>query len=243
MGGADAAALPDRYQAITAKMAACARGAGRLAEEVALVAVSKGQDAAAMRVLAEHLAGSGRTALFGESYVQEYRQKRESLPRHRVHYIGRLQRNKVKAAAALFDVIESASSLELVQAIDAAAAALGKCQNIFAQVNISGDPAKSGFAPEAVAGFIMQELPRFEHVRLCGLMTITSFYEEPEAVRPDFRAMAALHRQLKRECPALPADFHLSMGMSADFEIAVAEGATLVRVGTALFGEREPKSP
>jgi len=241
MNTGDSRSVIASYDALSSRIEAAARAAGRRASELGLVAVSKGQPASVMRRLAEQLHGRGREIVFGESYVQEYRAKRGELPAHRAHFIGRLQRNKARDLVALFDVIESVPSAEAAEALNAAAERAGKRQDVLLQVNVSADRAKAGFAPLQVVPFIAEGLPRLAALRLCGLMAITRLFADAEGARPDFRAMAGLAREVRTHpgcAPLIASDFHLSMGMSADFEIAVQEGATLVRVGTALFGER-----
>ncbi|MGA9458376.1 MAG: YggS family pyridoxal phosphate-dependent enzyme, partial [Desulfobaccales bacterium] len=145
------------------------------------------------------------------------------------------QSNKAKAAVGLFDVIHGVDSLKLAQALDAAAAFRGDIQKILIQVNLAGEASKSGAAPETVPG-LLRELGRLPHLQVLGLMTLPPWLADPEAVRPYFRALRELRDRLAADCgQPLP---ELSMGMSGDFEVAVAEGATLVRVGTAIFGSR-----
>lgn len=243
MNSLDSDNILEHYRSITDRIAAAVAKAGRRAEEITLLAVSKGQEAVAMRAFAEHLARRGSRAVFGESYVQEYRAKRPLLPPHRAHFIGRLQRNKAKELVALFDVIESVGSREAADAVNTAALRAKKLQDVYLQVNISDDPLKSGFAPDELLPFITESAEHLAALRICGLMTITRLYEDAEQVRPDFQRMAELHARLLADerCRArIAVPFQLSMGMSADFTVAIEEGATVVRVGTSLFGERAP---
>ncbi len=234
----------ENYVALTERIAAAAEAAGRDPRSVKLLAVSKGQDAPAMQLLAGHLIALGQEPLFGESYVQEYRKKRPVLPVHRCHMIGRLQRNKVREAVSLFDVIESVSSEDLAEALNREAQKQNKLQKIFLQVNISGDAAKNGFQPEAVMAFAQGRLRELRSLACCGVMTITRYYDDSEGPRLDFRALRELAERMKESAAGfLPPDFEISMGMSSDFGTAIQEGATLVRVGTGLFGERPDPSP
>jgi hypothetical protein len=175
-------------------------------------------------------------AVVGVNYVQEYRELVQtiSMPPDRAHFIGRLQKNKVKDAVALFDVIETVDSAELARLIDVTAQKAGKIQKVLLQVNISDDPGKGGFSASGVIEFMRQYASTLTHLSIEGLMTITRYYETAEEARPDFRKLAEL-----RAVVAPGSEFHLSMGMSQDFVVAIAEGATLIRLGTALFGERK----
>jgi len=180
---------------------------------------------------------AGQT-LFGENYLQEARDKIAALgPGLTWHFIGRLQSNKAKAAVELFELIHSVDRLSLVQALEQAAARRGKVQDILVQVNLAGEDSKGGIAPKE-APALLTEISRRPHLRVLGLMTMPPWSPDPEEVRPYFRALRELRDQLRRlhlvegELP------ELSMGMTGDFEAAVAEGATLVRIGTAIFGPR-----
>lgn len=169
--------------------------------------------------------------LIGESRWPDAKAKLRSLPPGiEKHFIGHLQTNKAKDVVEAFDCIESVDSLKLAHAIDKAAQQLGKVMPVFIQVNISNDPSKYGFSPAALSDAIkqFQQLEQFEHLELRGFMTITA-KESIEDTRKDFKAMKYLQQKY-----ALP---ELSMGMSADWEIAAEEGATIVRLGTALFGK------
>jgi PLP dependent protein len=216
---------------VRAAIAAAARRAGRDPAGVRLIAVSKTQAPEQIRAAMD--AGQD---LFGENYLQEARDKIALLGR-RVgwHLIGHLQTNKAKAAVELFDLIHAVDRLKLAQALDTAAARLGKVQDILVQVNQAGEDTKSGVA-EAAAPDLVREVARLEHLRLLGLMTMPPWFPDPEEARPYFRALRELRDRL-REASGLPLP-ELSMGMSGDYAVAVEEGATLVRVGTAIFGHR-----
>jgi pyridoxal phosphate enzyme (YggS family) len=208
--------------------AACAR-CGRDPREVTLVAVSKLHPAPVVQPVID----AGVTIL-GESRVQEAADK---VPRlvgiTELHLVGRLQRNKAKHAVALFDVIHSVDRLSLAEALDAAARAAGKVQRIFLQVNIGEEPQKGGVEPEALPE-LAAAVAAMDNLRVEGLMAVPPFDPDPEAPRPYFRVLARLAADLRPGGSPLA----LSMGMSNDFPVAIEEGATHVRVGTALFGER-----
>jgi len=210
---------------------AAARRAGRDPAAVKLVAVSKTVEMARLK---EALAAGQN--IFGENYLQEAKAKIEALgPGASWHFIGHLQTNKAKAAVELFQLIHSVDRLHLAQSLEQAAARREKVQEILLQVNLAGEESKSGATPEAIPE-LFREISRLPHLRVAGLMTMPPWFADPEAVRPYFRALRELRtRLLQLDLGPLP---ELSMGMSGDFEAAVEEGATLVRVGTAIFGKR-----
>lgn len=225
--------IADNIAEVKRRIAHAALEAGRDPESVRLVAVSKTQPAAA---IAEAF-GSGQT-IFGENYVQELVAKAAELPREiSWHFIGHLQSNKVRQIAGLVDMIHSVDRLSLAQEIDRQWGHMGKICDILIQVNISCEPTKSGTTSEELLGLV-REVAEFPNVRIKGLMTMPPFFDDPEAARPYFAALRVLAREVdKEEIPGV--EMHeLSMGMSGDFEAAIFEGATLVRVGSALFGER-----
>jgi pyridoxal phosphate enzyme (YggS family) len=216
---------------VRAAIAAAAHGAGRDPAAVRLVAVSKTVDLERIRAAIE--AGQD---LFGENYLQEAKAKIDAVGRQvSWHLVGHLQTKKAKGAVELFDLIHSVDRGKLARALDAAAARLGKVQDILIQVNQGGEETKSGVAPEA-APELLREVARLPHLRVVGLMTMPPWFSDPEAVRPYFRALRELRDRL-RDLSGLPLP-ELSMGMSGDYAVAVEEGATLVRVGTAIFGLR-----
>ncbi len=197
-----------------------------------LLAVSKTHPPEAVR---EALA-AGQT-LFGENYVQEAQAKVPAVgPGPVWHFIGHLQTNKARVAAELFSVVEGVDGAKLLRALDRHAGELGKRLTVFIQVNLGGEAQKAGCAPED-AGELAALAAGLPHLDLAGLMTLPPFFDDPEGARPYF---ARLRELATRLAPGLPPGClaELSMGMSGDFEAAIAEGATLVRVGTAIFGPR-----
>ena len=211
--------------------AACAR-AGRNPESVALLAVTKGQPP---EVVNE--AGKLGLAFFGENKIQEAKAK---IPlcsgKLRWHFIGHLQTNKCRDAVELFGMIQSVDSLYLAQEISKRAEQAGKTMPILLEVNLAGEASKFGYRPETLEAELNQinSLPRLE---IHGLMTVPPWTSNAENVRPLFRQLRELKERAEQVLGApLP---HLSMGMSGDFEVAIEEGATIVRIGTALFGPRK----
>lgn len=230
--------IADNLAVIQTNIAAAAARSGRSNSAVSLVAVSKHQDVAAMKAYAELIDKQGQLPLFGESYVQEYATKKRLLNcKHCSRLIGPLQSNKVARAVELFDLIESVHSLKIAQLVSQHALKLSKRQAIYLQVNISQDQDKQGFNPSEIEDLIKDHIFNLAGIDLRGLMTITKLYPEPEGARQDFRALRNLADNLQTKIPKMPS-LALSMGMSADYEIAIEEGATHVRIGTALFGER-----
>lgn len=215
------------------RIEAAARRAGRGLGQVRLVAVSKTVPVARL----QEAVAAGQT-LFGENYLQEAQPKIAALgDAAHWHFVGHLQTKKAKGVVGLFDLIHSVDRLKLAQALDQAAARLGRIQDILIQVNLAGEASKSGAAPGEVAD-LLEEIGKLPHLRVMGLMTMPPWFDEPERVRPYFRALRELRdrlEELRLSASGLP---ELSMGMTGDFEVAVEEGATLVRVGAAIFGER-----
>lgn len=218
--------VAENLRAVRARIAAACEAAGREADGVALVAVSKRMPSDAIR--AAYAAGQRD---FGENYVQELVRKRDELadlPEVRFHLIGHLQSNKARLAATLADCIQTVDSVRVVDALGRASEGRARPLQIFIQVNVAGEDSKSGCAPDALARLVAAART-VRHLRLRGLMTVPPA-GDPSATRAAFRALAALAAE--HELP------ELSMGMSDDLELAVSEGATLVRVGTAIFGAR-----
>lgn len=224
--------LAERLALVQQRIAdACAR-AGRTPDEVQLVTVSKthGPD----RI--EEAVSCGLT-VFGESRIQEARAKIPLCPGHlQWHLIGHLQTNKVKQAAPLFDVVHSVDSERLLEAYNAACTEAGRTTRIFLQVNVSGEGSKFGIAPDQLPALLERSCSCM-NLEVVGLMTIPPFAEEAEKARPHFARLRALRDETAARCGVpLP---ELSMGMSHDFEIAIEEGATVIRIGTAIMGERK----
>ena len=211
--------------------AACHR-ATRSEQEVALMAVSKVHPVEAL--LEAYAAGQ---RLFGENRVQEFQEKSASLSRLidlEMHLIGPLQSNKTTRAAELFHTIDTVDSLKIAQRLDMAAKSLGKRLPILIEVKLSHEESKHGVAPEALPDLLAQIQP-LEYLIPIGLMTVPPWSEDAEVARPYFQHLRRLRDEHQRNCPTL---LQLSMGMSNDFAVAIEEGSTCVRVGTALFGKR-----
>jgi pyridoxal phosphate enzyme (YggS family) len=191
------------------------------------------------RIREAHAAG---LRVFGENRVQEFAGKAEAvrdLADVDWHLIGHLQSNKAAKAAELFSAVDSVDSLRLAEKLNAAAEKMGKTLSILVEINVGGEEAKSGVAAgSAELEQILLAAPQWKNLRLRGLMTIPPFTEDAERARPFFRQLRELRDRIAaRHLPAITVDV-LSMGMSHDFEVAIEEGSTCVRVGTAIFGER-----
>jgi hypothetical protein len=223
-----------RLATVRERIAGAAARAGRNPAEVSIVAAGKTQPA---RVIAEAVA-AGVDAV-GENRVQEAVAKRPlvggSAP---WHLIGPLQRNKARHALEVFDLIETVDRVELADRLEALLADTPRTVPVFLEVNVGGEAQKPGIAPDDAPALAEHLLARCPHLRLAGLMTVPPFDPDPERSRPHFAALRDLAGRLARD-HGLP-QLALSMGMSEDFEVAVEEGATLVRLGRVLFGERRP---
>ena len=223
--------IRDRVDAVMRRVEEACRRAGRDPSTVRIVAVAKKFGPEAVRQVAE----CGLTVI-GENRVQEARQKIPLCPGSlEWHLVGHLQTNKVRLAVGLFSMIHSIDSLRLLDAVDRECTDAGKTMPVLLEVNVSGERSKFGLAPESVPE-VLQAAESLVHVTVQGLMTIPPVEEDPEEARPLFGALRA-HRDTWREQFGIALD-ELSMGMSHDLEVAIEEGATLVRVGTALFGTR-----
>ncbi len=225
----------DNLARIRETIARSARQAGRNPEAVKLVAVSKtvGTDLILEAVQAGQV-------LFGENYLQEAADKMTRLPALlQWHFIGHLQSNKARQAAELFDVIETVDRWKVAAALDNHARLLDKPLSIFLQVNIGREPQKSGVLPEQ-AEQLLRRIAGETSLRILGLMTMPPYSPDPEQSRPYFSALRQLALRLASyDLFASNTEVELSMGMSSDYAVAIEEGATLVRVGTALFGQRQ----
>lgn len=226
-------AIIDNVAMVRQRIAAAARRAGRRESDVRLIAVSKGVEPE--RIAAAVAAG---VTDLGENRVQEATRKAPSVPAGAVwHLIGSLQTNKVKAAVQLFDWIHSVDRYPLALELSRRAGEMGRTVTALVQVNVSGEASKSGIAPVELADFL-DAVSRLPHLQTVGLMTIAPLAADPEEARPHFRQLRRLlvaQQAVQRPQVHL---HHLSMGMSGDLEVAIEEGATFVRVGTALFGPR-----
>jgi pyridoxal phosphate enzyme (YggS family) len=224
--------LADRVRAVDERIAAACRRAGRPRADVTLVAVTKTVWPAVAALLPE----LGVHDL-GESRPQELWRKAAALPAEvRWHQIGHLQRNKIERTLPLVHLIHAADSVRLLEALDAEAARRGRETPVpvLLEVNASREPSKHGFVPEDLPG-LCPRITALRHVQVLGLITMAAYEADPEHCRPTFALVRSLQERLRGELgPGNPLP-HLSMGMSNDFEVAVEEGATLVRVGTALF--------
>jgi PLP dependent protein len=229
--------ISENLAVVRERILKAAHRAGRQPEEVALMAVSKTQPAERIRE-----AYSAGHRLFGENRVQEFMGKAgdlQDLTDAEWHMIGHLQTNKAAKTAELFHAVDSVDSLKLAEKLDAGARALGKTLEVLIEVNVGGEAAKSGVAPESRE---LEELllaaPRLEALVFRGLMTVPPFSDDPQNARLYFRKLRGVRDAIAaRNLPSVAMD-QLSMGMSHDFEVAIEEGSTCVRVGTAIFGER-----
>lgn len=230
--------IAENVARIRQRMAAAARRAGRGTDEAVLMAVTKTHSPEMIREAYE--AG---IRVFGENRVQEFAGKADvlrDLSHAEWHMIGHLQSNKATKAVELFAAVDSVDSVKLAQRLEDAAAGAGKTLDVLIEINIGGEEAKSGVRPGSrELEELLQAAGGLERLRLRGLMTVPPFTDDPEAARPYFRKLCRLRDEIRaRHLPRIGMDL-LSMGMSHDFEVAIEEGSTCVRVGTAIFGERE----
>jgi pyridoxal phosphate enzyme (YggS family) len=227
--------LKQRLEHIKERIRQAAKSCNRNPDSIRLVAVSKTVPAETVKEAIE----AGATIL-GENYVQDAREKFDALVHYPVswHFIGHLQSNKAKYAVRLFDLIHSVDSLKLARALNKEAKKVDKIQPILVQVNISGEDTKSGISAEDAPGLI-SEISHLKNLSIEGLMTMPPYFYQPEKVRPYFAALRELRDQMKKQSLPSVSLEELSMGMTGDFEAAIEEGATLVRIGTAIFGERK----
>ncbi len=226
--------IRNNIEKVNERIARACRRAGRQPESVTLVAVSK--TFPAERVREAYEAG---LRCFSENRIQEAEGKIAQLADLDItwHLIGHLQTNKAKKAAELFHTVESLDSLRLAQKLDQAQAAKNQPLPVLVQVDLAGEETKSGVPEVELPGFLRQ-VSELAHLRVRGLMTLPPYHEDPERVRPYFRRLRELAERLASENIPNVSFNELSMGMSHDFEIAIEEGATTVRVGSAIFGER-----
>jgi PLP dependent protein len=207
---------------------------GRNIDDVQLLAVSK----TFSRELIQEAIDAGQLD-FGENYVQELQEKYDALPEQslRWHFIGHLQSNKVKYIADYIHLIHSVDNVNLGKEISKRAEQCNRIQNVLVEVHTTDEATKFGVPPEQAIALI-KELSQFSHLRVCGLMTMGPYSDDPNDSRSSFRCVAELKKQIDGEGMVNVQMRHLSMGMTHDFEVAIEEGSTLVRLGTALFGRR-----
>ncbi len=204
-------------------------------EPVVLVAVTKNHGIDEMREALD----SGMVNAVGENRIQEAKEKFLTLERNTVwHLIGHLQKNKAKYAVKIFDLIHSVDTLELAQVLDKEAKKINKVQDVLVQVNIAKEDTKSGVYEEDLQP-LLKDIDKLSHLRLCGLMCIAPDYDDAAKVRPLFRRMYEVFKKTKEFAWKTANITYLSMGMTQDYQIAVEEGANIVRVGTAIFGSRQ----
>ncbi|MGD9949043.1 MAG: YggS family pyridoxal phosphate-dependent enzyme [Desulfobulbus sp.] len=226
--------ISDNLAQIHTNITKAAHKVGRDPDAIKLVAVSK-------FVASDHIQealDSGQT-VFGENYLQEAADKIPAIgDKAKWHFIGHLQSNKAKQAVALFDMVETVDRLKIAKALDTQAKHLEKALSVLIQVNIGREPQKSGILPDKTEQ-LLRELRQETNLQVCGLMTMPPFFDAPEKSRPFFRELRLLANKLAQQ--QLFSDntrVELSMGMSGDYQVAIEEGATIIRVGTALFGSR-----
>jgi pyridoxal phosphate enzyme (YggS family) len=227
--------IAGNIQHIRERIARAAESCGRRPEEITLLAISK---TFPCESITEALAAGIRQ--LGESRVQEAETKIPKFAGNEKpewHLIGHLQSNKTRRAVELFDIIQSVDSAKLAAKINQSALELDKIVPVFLQVDLGGEETKFGASPEEIRG-IIEAVSDMKGVRLDGLMTLPPYFEDQEDAQPFFHRLRALGEKLEQEYPGCLGVRHLSMGMSHDFEAAIREGATIVRVGTAIFGTR-----
>jgi pyridoxal phosphate enzyme (YggS family) len=229
--------IRDRLAQVREQIARAAERAGRSSEEITLIAVSKTFDSSTV----QRAVDAGALDL-GENRVQEAASKVETVKGEQLrwHLIGHLQSNKARLAVRAFDVIHTVDSRELADRLDRIAGEEGRRLTVLAQVDLGDEPTKTGADETELAG-IVEALDAAKHLDFKGLMTMPPFFDQPEQTRPYFRRLREMLDQLNRGREAARQLTQLSMGMSHDFEVAIEEGATMVRVGTAIFGKREKK--
>jgi hypothetical protein len=229
--------IAENIAQIREQIAAAARRAGRNPADITLMAVSKTFPVESIRD-----AYAAGLRVFGENRVQEFAGKANALrdlPDAEWHLIGHLQTNKAAKATELFDAVDSVDSVRMAEKLNAFAESAGKTLSVLIEINVGGEQAKNGVAPGSEElEQILRGGPRWGNLKIHGLMTVPPYTEDPEGSRPYFRQLRQIRDSIAaRELPKIGTSV-LSMGMSHDFEVAIEEGATCVRVGTAIFGER-----
>jgi len=225
--------IADNLQKIQKEITDCARVCGRDPQSIQLIAVSKHHPIASI----QEAMACGQI-LFGENYIQEAEKKCKKLPGASFHFIGHIQSNKARQAASLFSMVETVDRFKLAKLLNKHLEQLEKDLNILVQVNIGQDPVKSGISAEQT-GELLQQIAQLPRVHAKGLMTIPPLQEDKEKTRNYFKSLRLLSIKLaEKNLFADNSAVELSMGMSQDFSIAIEEGATLIRVGTSIFGPR-----
>lgn len=225
--------IKERLKSVQAQIREAALRCNRSPEEITLIAVSKKQS---VEAIIDAIDNGVET--LGENYIQEAVDKIEQITPEAIwHFIGHLQSNKAKVAVRYFDLIHTVDTLKLAQEINRQAEKSGKIQKILIQVNISQEETKSGAEAEDAIE-LAEALSNLKHLSLRGVMGMPPFFDDPEGARPYFRKLAQIKDAIERENISGISMEHLSMGMSGDFEVAIEEGATMVRIGTAIFGSR-----
>jgi PLP dependent protein len=226
--------MKEKINTIKERIKNAALSCKRAPESVKLIAVSKTKSAQQVRE-----AFLGGCLIFGENYIQEAKKKIEDLSDLSIswHFIGHLQSNKAKYAVKLFDIIHSVDSLKLALEINKQAEKINKCQKILIQINISEEETKSGIdADDAI--FLVKQISGLKNLKILGLMGMPPFFDNPEKAAPFFKKIFAISKQIEKLKIEQVEMSELSMGMTGDFEAAIKEGATMVRIGTAIFGKR-----
>jgi pyridoxal phosphate enzyme (YggS family) len=233
--------IADQLALIRDRISSAARSAGRNPDDIALMAVCKTFPAEA--IVEAYAAGQ---RLFGENRVQEFAEKFpavRTLPDAHFHMIGHLQSNKAAKAVEIFHAVDSIDSAKLAQRLNDAAQKLNKTLDALIEINVGGEEAKSGLAPDSPEiEAILSQAPEWKHFKIRGLMTVPPFTDDPEGARAYFRELRELRDRLAARNYSNVALDVLSIGMSHDFEVAIEEGSTCVRIGTAIFGERPRKT-
>jgi PLP dependent protein len=221
--------LVERVEIVEQRIQSACRRAGRRRDEVTLVAVTKSVSVDIAALLVQ--LGINDLA---ENRPQEFWRRAAILPNANWHFIGHLQRNKIERTLPLVKLLHSVDSLRLLSALDGEAVKLQRSIPVLLEVNASRETAKQGFAPDEIS-HVSEEVGRLSNIRVLGLMTMAAYTEDPENARSTFASLRQLRDQLKPSFPSPHHLEHLSMGMSNDFEIAIEEGATLLRLGTVFF--------
>ena len=224
--------LSENIKAVKERIEEAAKCSGREPSSVKLLAATK-----SVPVPVLEKAISLGLDLFGENYIQEARKKIEQIGRAvSWHFIGRLQTNKAKYAVRLFDLIHSLDNEDLALELNKRASAIPKVVPVLIEVNLSGETVKGGIAPSEVRSFL-ERIAGLSSISIRGFMTMPPYFDDPEKARPYFRELKAIRDEMQTAFPDMSLS-ELSMGMTGDFEVAIEEGATIIRVGTALFGSR-----